>query len=154
MTEPSVVSMQTAIAEIGFVVRPVVGTSMMPLLNQNADTVRLVQAPERLKKYDIPLYVRPSGEYVLHRIVKVCDGYYVIRGDNTNYTEIVPFDWVIALADGCSKNGVWHSFDEPEMMRYAIRTVRFWYIRNFFRKLRNKIRSVLCRILRFFRRKQ
>lgn len=153
MTEPSVVSMQAAIAEIGFIVRPVVGTSMMPLLDQNTDTVRLIQAPDRLKKYDIPLYVRPNGEHVLHRIVKVCDGYYVIRGDNTNYTEIVPFDWVIALADGCSKNGVWHSFDSPKMRDYAVRTVRYWHIRNWIRGLKQKIRGLLRRLARMFRRK-
>ena len=92
MTDPAAISMQHAIHEIGFVVRPVVGTSMMPLLDQQTDTVRLVKAPERLKKYDVPLYRRPDGELVLHRIVKVCADYYVIRGDNTNYTEIVPFD--------------------------------------------------------------
>ncbi len=152
MIDSSVVSMQATINDIGFVVRPVVGTSMMPLLDQNTDTVRLIKAPERLQKYDIPLYVRPGGEHVLHRIVKVCDGYYLIRGDNTNYTEIVPFDWVIALADGCSKNGVWHPFDEPEMMEYAIRTVRFWHIRNFIRGVRGGFRRVLSRFIRVFRR--
>ncbi|MBR5279874.1 MAG: S24/S26 family peptidase [Clostridia bacterium] len=146
-------SIQATIAEIGFVVRPVVGTSMMPLLDQTTDTVRLIKAPDRLRKYDIPLYVRPSGEYVLHRVIRVCDGYYVIRGDNTNYTEIVPFDWVIALADGCSQKGVWHSFDEPAMKRYAIRIVRFWCIRNFIRRLRGFVRGKLLRLTRMFRRK-
>lgn len=153
MTDPAAISMQRAIHEIGFVVRPVVGTSMMPLLDQQTDTVRLVKAPERLKKYDVPLYRRPDGELVLHRIVKVCADYYVIRGDNTNYTEIVPFDWVIALADGCSKNGVWHSFDEPEMKRYAVHTVRFWRIRNFIRGTKSRIRGGLRRVFRAFRRK-
>ena len=153
MKDASVVSLQAAIAEIGFVVRPVVGTSMMPLLDQNTDTVRLVQAPVRLRKYDIPLYVRPSGEHVLHRIVKVCDNHYVIRGDNTNYTEIVPFDWVIAVADGCSKKGVWHSFDEPDMVGYAKRIVRFWHIRNFIRSTRRFLRGVLSRLTRVCRRK-
>ena len=154
MKDASVVSLQAAIAEIGFVVRPVVGTSMMPLLNQNADTVRLVRAPERLKKYDIPLYIRPSGEHVLHRIVKVCENHYVIRGDNTNYTEIVPFDWVIAVADGCSQNGVWHSFDDPDMVKYAKRIVRFWRIRNILRSVRDFVRGAVLRVWHLFRRKQ
>ena len=153
MKDASVVSLQAAIAEIGFVIRPVVGTRMMPLMNQNTDTIRLIKAPDRLKKYDIPLYVRPSGEHVLHRIVMVKDNHYVIRGDNTNYTEIVPFDWVIAVADGCSQNGVWHSFDEPNMVKYAKRTVRFWHIRNLLRDNRCFIRSVLFRIWHMFRRK-
>ncbi len=139
MTEVSSVSLCDAIQKIGYVIRPVVGMSMMPLLNQYTDTVRLVQITKPLAKYDIPLYVRPSGEYVLHRIVKVCDGYYVIRGDNTNYTEIVPFEWVVAVADGCSKNGVWHSFADSDMIRYAKRTVRWWRVRNFVRAVRSRI---------------
>lgn len=144
MSCASDVSMQAAIDKIGFVVRPVVGTSMMPLLDQNTDTIRLVKVKHNLRKYDIPLYVRPTGEYVLHRIVKVCKGYYVIRGDNTNYTEIVPFDWVIAVADGCSKNGMWHSFDEPAIKKYAIRTVRYWHLRNLFRSIKGFIRRIYC----------
>ena len=36
----------------------------------------------RLKKYDVPLYKRDSGQYVLHRILKVRKDDYVICGDN------------------------------------------------------------------------
>lgn len=139
MTDVSNVSLLDAMHTIGFVVRPVVGMSMMPLLNQHTDTVRLVAVTRPLVKYDIPLYVRPGGEYVLHRIVKVCDGYYIIRGDNTDYTEIVPFDWVVAVADGCSKNGVWHAFSDADMKRYAKKTVRWWRVRNMIRSFRRKI---------------
>ncbi len=139
MIEENTVSIQDAIQKIGFVVRPVVGMSMMPLLNQHTDTVRLVAVTQPLVKYDIPLYVRPDGAHVLHRIIRVCDGYYVIRGDNTNYTEIVPFDWVIAVADGCSKNGIWHSFSDFDMIKYAKKTVRWWRLRNFIRGIRKRI---------------
>ncbi len=136
MTRASAASITEIIDRIGFVVRPVVGMSMMPLLDQNKDTVRLVAVHGLLKKYDLPLYIRPDGAYVLHRIVKVCDGYYLIRGDNTDYTEKVPFDWVIAVADGCSKDGVWHSFSEAAMRRYAVRTVRYWHLRNLVRRIK------------------
>ena len=50
---------------------------------------------ERLKKYDLPLYRRPDGKYVLHRIIGVRDGGYVIRGDNTYVKEIVPNEWIL-----------------------------------------------------------
>lgn len=152
MTEIGTLSLEEAIAQIGFVIRPVVGTSMMPLLDQRQDTVRLVPISRPLKKYDIPLYVRPGGEYVLHRIVKVCDGYYLIRGDNTNYTEKVPFEWVIAVADGCSKNGRWHSFEESEMVRYAVRIVRFWHLRNLWRSCIRFPKRVLRSLKRRIRR--
>ena len=59
-----------------------VGDSMMPLIRQHRDLVVIVPAVGRLKKYDVPLYKRDSGQYVLHRILKVRANDYVICGDN------------------------------------------------------------------------
>ncbi len=60
---------------------PVSGSSMTPFLH-NGDTVFL-QAPEKpLKKGDIVLYTRPTGQYVLHRIVRRrADGSFLVAGD-------------------------------------------------------------------------
>ena len=46
------------------------GISMLPMLRQGRDSVVLSPAPERLRKYDIPLYIRENGQYVLHRIIQ------------------------------------------------------------------------------------
>ncbi len=62
------------------VIRPK-GTSMLPLIRQGRDSVELSTLPERLKKYDLPLYQRSDGQYVLHRIVKTGQTYTCI-GDN------------------------------------------------------------------------
>lgn len=59
------------------------GDSMMPLIKQGRDKMVIVRKPEgRLKKYDVPLYRRDNGKYVLHRIMQVRDNDYVICGDN------------------------------------------------------------------------
>ena len=43
-----------------------VGDSMMPLIRQDKDLLIIEKKPEgRLKKYDVPLYRRDSGQYVL-----------------------------------------------------------------------------------------
>lgn len=57
------------------------GTSMLPMLRQGVDSVVLRTLPETLKKYDLPLYQRENGQYVLHRIVAVGETYTCI-GDN------------------------------------------------------------------------
>jgi hypothetical protein len=57
------------------------GTSMLPLLRQGIDSVVLV-SPTELKKNDIVLYKRPSGQLVMHRIVKLEKNGYAICGDN------------------------------------------------------------------------
>ena len=57
------------------------GTSMMPLLRQGIDSVLLV-SPTDLEKNDIVLYERPSGQLVMHRIVKLRKNKLLICGDN------------------------------------------------------------------------
>lgn len=59
-----------------------VGDSMMPLIRQGKDLMIIEKTEGRLKKYDVPLYKRDSGQYVLHRILKVREKDYVICGDN------------------------------------------------------------------------
>lgn len=59
------------------------GDSMMPLIKQGRDLLVISKKPKRrLKKYDVPLYKRDSGKYVLHRILQVRKHDYVICGDN------------------------------------------------------------------------
>ncbi len=63
------------------------GTSMLPLLRQGVDSIALIAAPEKLHRRDIPLYTRPSGQYVLHRVVgEDADGY-IMCGDNQTALE-------------------------------------------------------------------
>ncbi|MGB4092145.1 MAG: S24/S26 family peptidase [Ruminococcus flavefaciens] len=59
-----------------------VGDSMRPLIRQDRDILIIEKYEGRLKKYDVPLYKRDSGQYVLHRVLKVRDSDYVICGDN------------------------------------------------------------------------
>ena len=65
------------------------GTSMLPLIVQNRDSVVLKRKTDgELKKNDIAFYRRKNGQFVLHRVLKVCsDGSYVMCGDNQTYLE-------------------------------------------------------------------
>ena len=58
------------------------GSSMLPLIREGRDLLIIEPVHGRLKKYDVPLYKRDSGQYVLHRILKVRSDDYVICGDN------------------------------------------------------------------------
>ena len=64
-----------------------VGDSMLPLIRQGRDLLVIRRQTGRLKKYDVPLYRRDSGQYVLHRVLKVRDNDYVICGDNRWHRE-------------------------------------------------------------------
>ena len=70
------------LARDGKLVYSNVGDSMLPLICQGRDLLVIVSPIGRLKKYDIPLYKRDNGQYVLHRILAVREKDYVICGDN------------------------------------------------------------------------
>lgn len=89
-------NIESRLTEQGVYVSTTVGCSMRPMLRNRRDRVVILPVGnERLKKYDLPLYRRPDGKYILHRIIGVRDGVYVIRGDNTYAKEYVPDGWVL-----------------------------------------------------------
>ena len=59
------ITYKSIIEKQGFFICTPVGTSMNPLLYERQDTVKLVKA-DKVQKYDVILYKRKSGEYVLH----------------------------------------------------------------------------------------
>ena len=109
------------------------GNSMLPMLHPGRDTVILSPLPERLKKYDLPLYRRSDGKFVLHRIVEVGDTYTCV-GDNQFQTEpgIRP-EQMIALVTGFIRNGKERSVRDPGYRLYC----RIWH---YSRKLRHVIK--------------
>ena len=81
------------------------GVSMMPMLRQGIDSVTLSPVPERLKKYDLPLYQRDDGKYILHRIVKAGESYTCIGDNQFVYETDVRHDQMIAVVTSFSRNG-------------------------------------------------
>ena len=114
--DPSPTCIEQVLREQGEIWRPIEGNSMMPLLDETTDIVKLVAAPPRLARYDLPLYRRPSGELVLHRIIKVRRNHYIICGDNRTRYERVPYEWVIALAVGRYRQQEYLDFYTPEFL--------------------------------------
>ena len=75
------------------------GISMLPMLRQGKDSVVLSPVPEKLKKYDLPLYRRPDGQYVLHRIAEVGDTYTCIGDNQFRMEPGVEHGQILALVD-------------------------------------------------------
>ena len=70
------------IKKSGKIIYTNVGDSMAPFIRQGRDVLIISKVNGKLKRYDVPLYKRDSGQYVLHRILKVRENDYVICGDN------------------------------------------------------------------------
>ena len=77
----------------------VTGMSMYPLLRNRLDSVLLKKAGD-IKKYDILLYTREDGSYVLHRAVKINEKTVDIIGDGESRIEKdVPKEKIIAFVE-------------------------------------------------------
>ncbi|MDE6664725.1 MAG: S24/S26 family peptidase [Ruminococcus sp.] len=114
----------------GRLLRTTIGTSMEPMLKERKNIVVLEQTESILKKYDVVLYKRPNGQYVLHRVLKVRENDYIICGDNLWKKEIVPHEWVLACASGYYKDGKLISVDNEKYQKYlktlGIRRKKLW----------------------------
>ena len=94
------------IKRTGRIIYTNVGDSMMPLIKQGRDVIVISVVNGRLKRYDIPLYKRDSGQYVLHRILKVRKNDYVICGDNRCNKEYGITDrHIIGVLSGIIRDG-------------------------------------------------
>lgn len=120
------------------------GVSMMPMLRQGKDTVELAPLPERLIKYDLPLYAGPNGKYVMHRIVDVKDDFYICLGDNTYHYEKVSGDKMVAVVCAFTRNGKRVSVDNRGYKLYC----RVWVFLYPVRKLIKRVEWGLKRRLR------
>ena len=85
------------------------GTSMLPMLRQNIDSVVLAPLPEKLKKYDLPLYQRDNGKYILHRVIGVGQTYTCIGDNQYVYETGVRHDQMIGLVTGLYREEEFHS---------------------------------------------
>lgn len=97
------------------------GVSMEPMLRQNRDLVVIEVPALRLKKYDVALYKRGTS-YVLHRVIGVKSGHYLIRGDNTYALETVPDSAVLGVLTAFQRKGKKYSVTDRGYRCY----VRFW----------------------------
>lgn len=83
----------------------VTGNSMYPLLRNRIDDILLTK-PDKLRRLDVPLYIRENGQYVLHRIVKKGEEGFYLAGDNETKPEYpVNEKQVIAVLKGIYRKG-------------------------------------------------
>lgn len=119
------------------------GTSMLPMLRQGTDTITLSPLPEKLKKYDIPLYRRENGQYVLHRIVAVGQRF-TCMGDNQFSAEAnVGRSQMIGIVTGFSRGEKQWSVRHPVYGLYC----RLWHYSRPLRRLWRRGAGLFRRLL-------
>lgn len=120
------------------------GTSMLPLLKEGRDSVTLTAPPPQLQKYDIIFYRRDSGQYVLHRVVRV-GRTYTCMGDHQYVPEKgIRRDQIIAVCSSFIRKGKQVSSNAPKWRMYAI----FWHYSRPVRRALNGVRGRIVSMIK------
>lgn len=129
------------ISRTGKLIYTNVGDSMMPLIREKRDLLIISKVRGKLKKYDVPLYKRDSGQYVLHRILKVRKDDYIICGDNRWKKEYGITDrHIIGVLTGVVRNGKTISVNNRMYRLYVHLWCDFFCIRAFTLRTKNYLK--------------
>lgn len=146
-------TIEAVLAQKGQYIGPTVGVSMFPMLKSRRDTVVIQAKTERLKPMDVALYKRGDA-YVLHRVLRLTEDGYIIRGDNCYSDEIVPENTVIGVLTEFFRKDKHILVTDKKYLRYAKRRVRYYKLRRVFVLSYWKIRRFIGKILRALKLKK
>lgn len=119
------------------------GISMLPTIVGGRDTVTIKKTTERLKKFDIILYRRRSGQFVLHRIIDLDGENYILCGDNEVYPEKnVEHNQVIGVVTRYTRKGKIIEADSKKFISDAKKRVNSRPLRQFIFRAKNKLKRI------------
>lgn len=132
---------EQAIEKYGFFIATPIGTSMLPLLRERLDTVKLV-APTNIKKHDVVLYMRNDKTLVLHRIIRIHKDSFTMCGDNQCILEKhVKRSQIIAVMEGFYREEEYFPCTDKNYQKY----VRKIIFKRPFKYLKHLIKKILKR---------
>ena len=105
------------------------GTSMLPMLKEGRDSVVLSPLPGALKRYDLPLYRRKNGQFVLHRVVRVTDTYTCLGDNQFVLEEGLTHGQMIAVVSSFTRKGKEHRVTDLSYRIYRAVWFRSRHIR-------------------------
>lgn len=143
-------SYENYLSEYGTLAYTFKGTSMNPMLKQGRDLFIVKKKTDgRCRKYDVVLYRRPPDQYVLHRIVEVCDEDYVILGDNCIAKEYgIKDEDIIGVLTAFVRKGKTISANDKRYQIYCYVWVGIYPLRIIMKKVTEKLNGIRKRILR------
>ena len=112
-------SFEDIINKDGYIIYKFKGISMLPLLDEKKELIKIEKINAPLKKYDIVLFKRNNNSYVLHRIINIKDDIYDIVGDNQIFIEEVKRNQIIGIATGKIRDGEFVPFKGKEYDDYV-----------------------------------
>ena len=142
-------SIEEVLLTHGKYIGPTVGVSMLPMLKNRRDTIVVLPKTERLQPLDVALYRRGEA-YVLHRVLQVVDGGYIIRGDNCYADENVPESAVIGVLTEFFRKGKHYTCKDKKYLNYVKKRLKNYKCRRFFVFTKIKCKNAVKKVLRAF----
>lgn len=94
-------TIEEVLQEKGEFVSAPLGVSMLPLIRPQCDVVLLSRDTSEIGKYDVVLYKRKNGKYILHRILGQNEKGYILCGDNQYIKEYgIQKEQILAVMKG------------------------------------------------------
>ena len=123
---------------------------MYPMLRPHKDIVTVARANGELKKGDVVLYPGNDGKFILHRIMKIKNDVFIIRGDNNYFTEVVKKDKVIGILKEFYRGGKYiNCSDNKKYKLYTFYICHSYWLRYLWKQV---IRKILGKIKRFIKK--
>lgn len=148
MDKSSVLNIEDVLRTEGRYVGMTQGVSMLPMIKSGKDVVSIIAKNGRLKVFDVALYKRSDGAYILHRVLQVVNGGYIIRGDNCYVDEKVAEESVIGFLECYFKGEKLINLDSDSYKRYVKRRLKTYKLRRFFVLSYRNAKSLLKRMLK------
>lgn len=146
--ESSNLSLEETLEKNGEISMGVSGRSMMPMLRDRKDMVVIKKLDRPLKRHDVAVYRMPTGKLLIHRVLKVREDCFVIRGDNRPNTEYIKPEWIIGVLKEFHRNGKRYDCETNKLYKAYIIWVRASFpVRRCWYALRDTYVSVKRRLL-------
>ena len=121
------------------------GGSMQPMLRQHRDIVTIKRIDRALKTGDVVLYPGADGRYILHRVVAIKKGKYIMRGDNNYFTEKnVNDNSIVGILKEFYRDGIYVNCEtDKKYKRYSFYILHSYHLRYLWKRI---IRPALSKI--------
>ena len=115
---------------------------MEPFLIHGRDRIYFQKPNRPIKKGDMVFFQRVTGEYVMHRVMKVRGHQYYLAGDHqTSLEGPIEETQIFAIIESVERDGVWLTEKDRIWNFYA-----GWWRRSFWvRKVANKLKRIICK---------
>ena len=131
----------------GFLVYTNKGTSMRPLIKEGRDVLLIKKKDEKLKRNDVVLY-KKAEKYILHRIIRIYEGKYVLCGDNRVIPDpAISESDIIGILTGLKRKDKIIDFKSISYRLYLFFWCDLFFIRILYFKLLDIIHSLKRKII-------